>query len=115
MHLYLYLNLYQILSSNWPFYAHEQTLDIISISRAISVAKQFITNYAHSEPRPVARLSFYLPPAIEYYVYVHSQKYYGSCAQTGNIQTQIISIAVGVRNVLNLQSVNLKIRYFCIT
>lgn len=46
--VYLPLPLHLNLSSNWPFYAHEHTLDIISISRAISVAKQFITNYAHS-------------------------------------------------------------------
>lgn len=46
--VYLQLHLHLNLSSNWPFYAHEHTLDIISISRAISVAKQFITNYAHS-------------------------------------------------------------------
>lgn len=50
LHLHLHLNL----SSNWPFYAHEHTLDIISISRAISVAKQFITNYAHSVFVPLA-------------------------------------------------------------
>lgn len=54
MYLQLHLHLRLNLSSNWPFYAHEHTLDIISISRAISVAKQFITNYAHSVFVPLA-------------------------------------------------------------